>query len=194
MAGGVRRVGAVVLFGLCYVGGSFPVAQTVAARRGVDLRRVGDRNPGAWNAFQHVGPRAGALVGVGDGLKGALAAGLGRMVGGFEGGAIGATGAMLGQMFPCFEQFRGGRGVMCLTGAAAVLAPGSTAAACALTAGLTAAGVPPSGAAAAGVAAQPLLTGLAEGAPWRRSRVFGALALAVGLRSAEREWARPGAR
>jgi glycerol-3-phosphate acyltransferase PlsY len=185
----VNRAGAVVLFGLAYVGGSFPVAQTVAARRGVDLRRVGDRNPGAWNAFEHVGPRAGALVVLGDGLKGALAAGLGRAVGGFPGGVVGATGAMLGQMFPCFEQFRGGRGVMCLTGAALVLAPGPTAAACALTAGLGGAGVPPRRAAAAGIVAQPLLAGLTERGR-RRARVFGAWVLAVGVRSAEREWAR----
>jgi glycerol-3-phosphate acyltransferase PlsY len=36
---------------LGYLLGSIPFAALVAARHGVDLRAVGDGNPGAWNAL-----------------------------------------------------------------------------------------------------------------------------------------------
>src|SRR3712207_8791527 len=34
-----------------------PVSLLVARRHGVDLRAVGDGNPGAWNALDHLGAR-----------------------------------------------------------------------------------------------------------------------------------------
>jgi glycerol-3-phosphate acyltransferase PlsY len=62
-----------------YVLGSVPVADLVARRRGAaDLRTVGDRNPGYWNAKESLGRRAAVPVFVGDVAKGALASGVGR--------------------------------------------------------------------------------------------------------------------
>ena len=47
----------------------------MARRHGVDLFAVGDGNPGAWNALDHLGPRRAWPAFIGDGAK-ALAAGL----------------------------------------------------------------------------------------------------------------------
>ena len=107
-----------------YLLGSIPVALIVARRHGVDLRAVGDGNPGAWNALDQLGPRRAAPAFVGDGLKGTLAALAGLAIGGDVWTAYaGAAGAMLGHAFPLFAGFRGGKSVMTFVGAAFVLSP-----------------------------------------------------------------------
>ena len=53
-----------------YLVGSIPVANLVAKRRAaVDLRTVGDRNPGFWNARETLGRKAAIPVFVGDVAK-----------------------------------------------------------------------------------------------------------------------------
>ena len=64
-----------------YLLGSIPVAVLVGRARGVDLRRVGDRNPGYWNAKEALGRRAALPVFAGDVAKGALAAAVGVVLG-----------------------------------------------------------------------------------------------------------------
>src|SRR5262245_50818631 len=49
-----------------YLLGSIPTAVIVGRRRHVDLRLVGDRNPGWWNAKEELGRRAALPVLVGD--------------------------------------------------------------------------------------------------------------------------------
>ena len=49
-----------------YLLGSIPVAVLVARARGVDIRAVGDRNPGYWNAKESLGRRAAVPVFVGE--------------------------------------------------------------------------------------------------------------------------------
>jgi acyl phosphate:glycerol-3-phosphate acyltransferase len=109
-----------------YLIGSIPVANLVAARRArIDLRTVGDRNPGYWNARETLGRRAAAPVFVGDVAKGVLAAGIGALVAdpGVWGMAyVGAGAAMVGHAFPAFARFRGGRSILTFTGGAAVFA------------------------------------------------------------------------
>lgn len=110
-----------------YLVGSIPVAGLVARRRaGVDLRDVGDRNPGYWNAKETLGRRAAVPVFVGDVAKGALAAGLGRALAG-DGdwwlAYVGGFAAMVGHAWPVFARFRGGRSVLTFVGAALVLSP-----------------------------------------------------------------------
>ncbi|MDQ8047209.1 MAG: glycerol-3-phosphate acyltransferase [Solirubrobacteraceae bacterium] len=60
--------------------GCIPGAPIVARRHGVDLRRVGDGNPGAWNALDQLGWRRAWPAFAIDGLKGLLAAVLGWVV------------------------------------------------------------------------------------------------------------------
>ena len=110
-----------------YLVGSVPVANVVAARRArLDLRDVGDRNPGYWNARETLGRRAAVPVFIGDVAKGAVGAGIGAMLAepGVWGVAyVGAGAAMVGHAFPVFARFRGGRSVLTFVGGACVFAP-----------------------------------------------------------------------
>ena len=107
-----------------YLLGSVPVALLVARRHGVDLRRTGDGNPGAWNALEQLGARRAWPAFAGDGLKGTLAGVAGLLLGGPVWVAYVAVGAaMLGHAFPLFARFRGGKAVMTFVGGAFALAP-----------------------------------------------------------------------
>lgn len=116
-----------------YLLGSIPVANIIASRRdAADLRDVGDRNPGYWNARAILGRRAAMLVFVGDVAKGAAAAGIGAILAtpGVWGLAyVGAGAAMVGHAFPVFAGFRGGRSISTFVGGALVFAPLTAAAA-----------------------------------------------------------------
>ena len=111
--------------------GSIPIANLVARHRaGIDLRDVGDRNPGYWNAREIVGRMAAVPVFVGDVAKGFVAAGVGALLAdpGVWGVAyVGGGAAMVGHAFPLFSGFRGGRSILTFAGAIAVCAPLATA-------------------------------------------------------------------
>ena len=94
-----------------YLLGSAPLTHLLAARRGVDLRRVGSGNVGGSNLWQSVGPREGALGGLADILKGVVPVVIGRGLG-FDLTASAAAGvaAAAGQTWPVFLRFDGGRG------------------------------------------------------------------------------------
>lgn len=116
-------MGYVVAAVLGYLLGSIPVALLVARRHGVDLRRTGDGNPGAWNALEQLGGRRALPVFLGDAAKGLAAGVLGLSLAGWWGGFAGVLGAMLGHAFPLFAGFRGGKAVMTFVGGAFALAP-----------------------------------------------------------------------
>lgn len=109
-----------------YLIGSIPIANLVARRRAaIDLREVGDRNPGFWNARETLGKKAAVPIFVGDVAKGVLAAGIGTLIAddGVWGIAYVATGAaMIGHAFPLFARFQGGRSILTFVGGAAVFA------------------------------------------------------------------------
>jgi acyl phosphate:glycerol-3-phosphate acyltransferase len=110
-----------------YLVGSIPVANLVARRRAqLDLRDVGDRNPGYWNAKETLGRRQAIPVFVGDLLKGVVAGAVGLLLAG--GGDwwlpyVGTGAAMIGHAYPVFAGFRGGRSVLTMVGGALVFAP-----------------------------------------------------------------------
>jgi len=107
-----------------YAFGCIPVANLVARRNGIaDLREVGDRNPGYWNARALMGSRAALPILLLDAAKGAAGAGFGLAVAGLEGAILGWIGAILGHMFPAPMGFRGGRSLLCLAGGAIVIVP-----------------------------------------------------------------------
>lgn len=112
---------------LGYLIGSIPVANLVARRRGdVDLRDVGDRNPGFWNARETLGRMAAVPVFVGDVVKGAAAAGLGVLLAddGVWGLAyVAGFAAMVGHAFPVFAGFVGGRSILTFVGTVLVATP-----------------------------------------------------------------------
>jgi len=109
-----------------YLIGSIPIANLVAARRAkVDLRDVGDRNPGFWNARETLGRKAAIPVFIGDSAKGVVAALIGTALAdpGVWGMAyVGCGAAMVGHSFPVFARFRGGRSILTFAGGAAVFA------------------------------------------------------------------------
>ncbi len=127
MSLGATIVAVVATSAVGYLVGSVPVANLVAARRAdLDLRTVGDRNPGYWNAKETLGRRRAVPVFVGDVAKGAAGAGLGIVLAG-DGqwwmAYIGAGAAMVGHAFPVFAGFRGGRSVLAFVGGALVFTP-----------------------------------------------------------------------
>ena len=67
-----------------YLLGSIDFGILVARWKGVDIYAEGSGNPGATNVMRTIGRGAGALVMVGDLLKGLVAAAFGELVGGSE--------------------------------------------------------------------------------------------------------------
>jgi glycerol-3-phosphate acyltransferase PlsY len=108
---------------LGYALGLIPVALLVARTHGVDLRAVGDGNPGAWNALDQLGARRAWPAFVGDGLKGTAAGLIGLALAGVSGAYVGVAAAMLGHAFPVFAPRRGGKSVMTFAGGAFALSP-----------------------------------------------------------------------
>lgn len=110
-----------------YLLGSIPIANLVARRReSIDLREVGDRNPGFWNARETLGRRAALPVFVGDVAKGSAAATVGLLLAddGVWGLPYVAGGAaMVGHAFPLFDRFSGGRSVLTFVGTVFVATP-----------------------------------------------------------------------
>ena len=100
----------IVLLG--YFLGSIPTAW-IAGRllKGVDIRRVGDENMGAANAFRQLGAKTGVAVFFVDVGKGALAI-LIAQAANIPQTAVLFTGvaAVAGHNWPVFIGFRGGRG------------------------------------------------------------------------------------
>lgn len=125
---------AAVVIVVGYLLGSIPAAVLVARRRHVDIRSVGDRNPGYWNAKETLGFKAATPVLVVDALKGMAAAALGIVCAVVVTGTVtngelwwlpylGGLAAMVGHAWPVFAHFRGGRCVLTFIGAVVVINP-----------------------------------------------------------------------
>lgn len=115
-----------VVVAVGYLVGSVPLANLVARRSSIDLREVGDRNPGYWNAREVLGRRAAIPVFLGDLAKGVAGAGLGAALadpGQWWLAYVGAGSAMVGHAFPLFARFSGGRSILSFVGGALVFAP-----------------------------------------------------------------------
>ena len=117
--------GAVValLVPLAYLLGTFPSAEIVARRRGVDVTAAGSGNPGASNTFRLLGWRAGAVVFGLDAAKGAVAALAGLLIDDERGALVLGIAAIVGHMLPVTRRFKGGRGVATASGVLLVLYP-----------------------------------------------------------------------
>ncbi len=105
--------------------GSLPTAYLVArVFAGLDIRSVGDGNPGAKNVYHSVGPLAGVLVAIGDIGKGAAAVTVAQTLGEPK-EIVRAAGlaAVLGHDFSPFLGFKGGQGMAAILGVFGVLYP-----------------------------------------------------------------------
>ncbi|MEN3033792.1 MAG: glycerol-3-phosphate 1-O-acyltransferase PlsY [Aquificaceae bacterium] len=110
---------------LAYLAGSVLFAKQVASLKGVDLTKVGSKNPGATNVSRALGFRWGFVVFVLDALKGAIPALFAKEYYGSESIVYALTiiASVLGHNFPVFYSFRGGKGVATASGIAMVLSP-----------------------------------------------------------------------
>lgn len=117
------RLAAAGLIG--YLVGTFPSGDvaTRLARSGRDLRIEGSGNPGALNAAVVLGRRWGMAVLAADMAKGAVAGGLGRVVGGDTASYLAATASIAGHIAPVWNDFRGGKGVATSAGACLAVFP-----------------------------------------------------------------------
>jgi len=172
------------LAAVAYLAGSVPVANLVASgRTGADLRTVGDRNPGYWNAMSQVGARAALPVLVLDVLKVALPVAAARVVGlPWWAWYVVACAGMVGHAWPVFAGFRGGRSVLAWVGGSLVVAPVPTAIAVGVLFVAWLARLGFSRAARIAVVALPMIQIVLEG-PWRTA-ASGVLMTFVGLRFA----------
>jgi len=94
-----------------YLLGSIPFGFLLGRTRGIDLRRVGSGNIGAANAFRNLGRRLGILTMVLDIGKGVLGALIGRWLLDDPWPILAGAAVMVGNIFPVWMRFRGGKGV-----------------------------------------------------------------------------------
>ncbi len=107
-----------------YLIGSIPFGLILGKLRGVDIREYGSGNIGTTNVMRTVGAKAGAVVLVGDVLKGVSAVFIARYVIGSPAGEMAAGfAAVAGHDWSVFIKFRGGRGVATSVGGLFVMAP-----------------------------------------------------------------------
>ncbi len=172
-----------------YLLGSVPTAVLVSRAAGAaDPRTVGTRNAGATNVALSHGLGAGAVVFAGDYAKGLVAVVAGSALGGPWVAAGAAVGAILGQVFPVFGSFRGGKGLATTFGGYSALSPGLAAAGVALWAfaafvlvrRLVAATV-------VALALLPVLAAALAGPLGTPTAAFGAAAFAIGAWAHRRE-------
>ena len=117
----MRALGLVVV----YLIGSIPVGFLVArAAGGFDIRGKGSGNIGATNVLRTLGPVPAVLTLLGDVAKGYLAVRAAEVLGPEPvWGAAGALLAIVGNCWPVFLRFKGGKGVATGLGAFLALTP-----------------------------------------------------------------------
>ena len=105
----MNAVGAVAVI-LAYLGGSISFPYWVARGRGVDLRTVGSRKLGGSNLWKSVGRPEAVVGGLLDAAKGFAAVLVARALGlPLELQLACGIAAVVGQMWPVFHRFDGGR-------------------------------------------------------------------------------------
>jgi acyl phosphate:glycerol-3-phosphate acyltransferase len=107
-----------------YLVGAIPVGFLVARALGVDVRRHGSGNIGATNVLRSVGRGPAVTALLGDVAKGYAAAWIGSLAGPEPIWAgLGAVLAVVGNCWPIFLRFQGGKGVATGLGAFSRVAP-----------------------------------------------------------------------
>lgn len=95
-----------------YLIGSIPWGLVIGRLRGIDIREYGSGNIGTTNVLRTLGARYGAIVLIGDVLKGVIAVLLARYIIETPTGEMAAgLAAVAGHDWSVFLKFKGGRGV-----------------------------------------------------------------------------------
>ena len=97
---------------LAYLLGSISFGMIVAKLAGgPNLREVGSKNTGTTNVLRVMGLKIGLIVFVLDILKALIACIIGRVWLGLNGAMLAGLAVVIGHNWPCFFQFKGGKGV-----------------------------------------------------------------------------------
>lgn len=100
-----------------YLLGSVLPADIFARARGIEIRAVGTKNPGATNALQELGWLPGLLTGAYDASVGLVSMYLASRLGLPQGWVyLAGVSAIVGHVYPVFFHFRGGQGMAATTG------------------------------------------------------------------------------
>lgn len=112
-----------LLIPVSYALGTFPTAHIVAGLVGHDPTAEGSGNPGATNVYRVAGAKAGAIVLIGDLLKGLTPSLVCLLIDGRNLALAAGMAAMVGHVAPITRKFNGGKGVATLAGLSWVLYP-----------------------------------------------------------------------
>ena len=104
-----------VAVGYCF--GLFQTGYIYGEKHGVDIRTQGSGNAGTTNALRVLGKKAALITLVIDIAKGVLAVWLGFRFGNDTIGMVCALAVFCGHIWPCFYNFKGGKGVATAFGA-----------------------------------------------------------------------------
>ncbi|MFA9423316.1 MAG: glycerol-3-phosphate 1-O-acyltransferase PlsY [Sedimentibacter sp.] len=88
-----------------------------------DVRDYGSGNAGTTNAIRAFGKKIGAMVFVGDVLKGVVAVMIGKLFGGLAGSYLAGACVIIGHNWPALLNFKGGKGVATTIGVMLVINP-----------------------------------------------------------------------
>jgi len=113
----------VIALVVAYLLGSVDFGVIIARSQGVDIYSVGSGNPGTSNIMRVLGKKFAAIVLVGDGIKGAVAAALGALLVDPSFGYVTLFAAVVGHAFPVWHRFKGGKSVAATIGGTIYLAP-----------------------------------------------------------------------
>lgn len=111
---------------LGYLIGSILTGEIVAKIKKVNIRSQGSGNVGATNVYRSMGSVFGALVLIGDTLKGVLAVYIGRLLGevfGIDLASLAGIFVIAGHNWSVFAHFKGGKGIATSLGVIIGLTP-----------------------------------------------------------------------
>lgn len=107
----------VLLIIAAYLLGNISPAILLGKVHGIDIKKEGSGNAGTTNVLRVLGKKAAVVTLVIDIFKGFLAAWLGFSLGDYRIGTLCAAAVFCGHIWPCFFQFKGGKGVATAFGA-----------------------------------------------------------------------------
>ncbi len=116
----------ILFFILAYLFGSIDFAYLVTYfLTGQDIRKIGDKNPGAANVSREIGKIWGVIVWLGDLIKGVVPMEIAAHFGITNIILLTIIGifAVIGHCYPIFMRFKGGKGVATTGGIIAYVAP-----------------------------------------------------------------------
>ena len=107
----------VIFVALAYFIGNISPSIILGKLAGVDIKKEGSGNAGTTNALRVLGKKAAVITLLIDVGKGALAVFLGMHFGDYTIGTVCALAVFCGHIWPCFYNFKGGKGVATAFGA-----------------------------------------------------------------------------